>query len=115
MLSDVEDPTSIDTGVDYTHPLLGGKFGPGQKIAGGKDFVGDNYTNGNPPVPDDDPVSTASTRLSNILIVAAQLDQCNGHGTHVAGVIGAESDNDFDFSGIAPDAYAVQSQRRPAY
>jgi len=31
----------IDTGVDYTHPALGGGFGPGFKIAGGYDFVGD--------------------------------------------------------------------------
>lgn len=34
----------IDTGVDYTHPSLGGCFGPNCLIAGGYDFVGDNYT-----------------------------------------------------------------------
>ncbi|EEB90703.1 hypothetical protein MPER_11053 [Moniliophthora perniciosa FA553] len=33
----------IDTGVDYMHPALGGGFGPGFKIAGGYDFVGDDY------------------------------------------------------------------------
>ncbi|KAG8780868.1 hypothetical protein FRC12_022501 [Ceratobasidium sp. 428] len=48
----------IDSGVDYTHPALGGKFGPGNKIIGGWDFVGDAYT-GNastpPPKPDKDP------------------------------------------------------------
>jgi hypothetical protein len=30
-------------GVDYTHPSLGGGFGPGHKIVGGYDFVGDDY------------------------------------------------------------------------
>jgi hypothetical protein len=30
-----------DSGVDYTHPALGGGFGPGHKIAQGYDFVGD--------------------------------------------------------------------------
>lgn len=30
-------------GVDYTHPSLGGGFGPGFKIVGGYDFVGDDY------------------------------------------------------------------------
>ncbi|CAE6445663.1 unnamed protein product, partial [Rhizoctonia solani] len=34
----------IDTGVDYTHPALGGKFGPGNKIIGGYDFVDDAFT-----------------------------------------------------------------------
>lgn len=35
---------SIDTGVDYNHPALGGGYGKGFKIVGGYDFVGDNYT-----------------------------------------------------------------------
>ncbi|KAI0049853.1 subtilisin-like protease [Auriscalpium vulgare] len=77
----------IDTGIDYTHPALGGAIGPGHKIVGGYDFVGDNYTGGNTPVPDDDP-----------------LDQCNGHGTHVAGILGADPDNPFNISGVAYEA-----------
>ncbi|KAI0049851.1 subtilisin-like protease [Auriscalpium vulgare] len=74
----------IDTGVDYTHPSLGGGFGSGFKVAGGYDFVGDNYDAGSTPKPDDDP-----------------LDQCNGHGTHVAGIIGADPGNIFNISGVA--------------
>ncbi|QRV93660.1 pyrolysin [Ceratobasidium sp. AG-Ba] len=77
----------IDTGIDYTHPALGGKFGPGNKVIGGYDFVGDAYTGnaGTPaPVPDNDP-----------------LDQCNGHGTHVAGIIGANPNNPYNISGVA--------------
>ena len=35
--------SSLDTGIDYTHPALGGKFGPGNKVAGGYDLVGDAY------------------------------------------------------------------------
>ncbi|KZV95486.1 subtilisin-like protease [Exidia glandulosa HHB12029] len=77
----------IDTGVDYTHPLLGGKFGPGHKIAGGRDLVGDSFTGQNAREPDDNPI-----------------DQCNGHGTHVAGVIAANPGDAFGFSGIAPDS-----------
>ncbi|CUA68407.1 Minor extracellular protease vpr [Rhizoctonia solani] len=77
----------IDTGVDYTHPALGGKFGPGNKIVGGYDFVDNAYTglpDGPPPVADNDP-----------------LDQCNGHGTHVAGIIGADPNNPWNISGVA--------------
>ncbi|EEB98352.1 hypothetical protein MPER_02153, partial [Moniliophthora perniciosa FA553] len=79
----------IDTGIDYTHPVLGGGFGPGFKIRGGYDLVGDNYTGQNTPVPDDDP-----------------LDQCSGHGTHVAGIIGANpGTNPFNISGVAYEVF----------
>jgi subtilisin family serine protease len=49
----------VDTGIDYTHPDLGGGFGEGRKVVGGYDFVNDD------PDPMDD----------------------NSHGTHVAGII----------------------------
>lgn len=51
----------IDSGVDYTHPDLGGGFGPSFKVMGGYDF----YNNDSDPMDD------------------------NGHGTHVAGLIAA--------------------------
>src|SRR5688500_17746277 len=71
----------IDTGVDYTHPGLGGGFGPGHKVIAGYDFVDD----------DPDPLDTY------------------GHGTHVAGMLAADS---FTHSGrlhrgVAPDAKIV--------
>ncbi len=52
----------LDTGIDYTHPDLGGTIGPSQKILGGYDFVDD----------DDDPIDR------------------DGHGTEVAGIIAAD-------------------------
>ena len=51
----------IDTGVDYTHPDLGGGFGPGNKVIGGYDFCNE----------DADPMDD------------------NGHGTHVSGIVAA--------------------------
>ncbi len=52
----------IDTGIDYTHPALGGGFGPGFKVAYGRDFVGDAFRPGGPSAsPDNDPVSTNET------------------------------------------------------
>ena len=51
----------IDTGIDYTHPDLGGCFGPACRVIGGYDFV----NNDNDPLDD------------------------NGHGTHVAGIVAA--------------------------
>ncbi|KAJ7248783.1 subtilisin-like protease [Mycena rebaudengoi] len=74
----------LDTGIDYTHPDLGAGFGKGFKVAGGFDLVGDDYDGSNEPVPDNDP-----------------LDQCAGHGTHVAGIIGANPGNAFNISGVA--------------
>ena len=34
----------LPVGTDYTNPFLGGGFGPGNKVAGGFDFVGDAFT-----------------------------------------------------------------------
>ncbi|KAH7045009.1 peptidase S8/S53 domain-containing protein [Linnemannia elongata] len=69
----------IDSGVDYHHPALGGCFGPGCKVAYGTDFVGDDGRS-----PDNDPMT-----------------DCDGHGTHVAGIIAA---NDTTFIGVVPQA-----------
>ncbi|KAI0379610.1 subtilisin-like protein [Hypomontagnella monticulosa] len=74
----------IDSGVDYTHPALGGCFGPDCLFTYGADIVGDDYTGENIPVPDPDPY-----------------DGCGGHGTHVAGIIAAQA-NELGFTGAAP-------------
>jgi len=70
----------IDTGIDYNHPDLGGGFGPGLRVAFGFDFVGDAYDGSNTPIPDPFP------------------DDCDGHGTHVAGIVGANG----AVTGVAP-------------
>ncbi|MCB0913217.1 MAG: S8 family serine peptidase, partial [Propionibacteriaceae bacterium] len=72
----------IDTGIDYTNPDLGGASDfPSTRVAYGTDLVGDDYDssgdNGSTtPVPDPDPMD------------------CAGHGTHVAGIVGADGDPD---------------------
>ncbi|KAI1318964.1 hypothetical protein EDD11_005398 [Mortierella claussenii] len=71
----------IDTGVDFTHPALGGCFGKGCKVAYGYDFVGDAYNGRNKPIPSDIPMD------------------CAGHGSHVAGIVGALDDT---VMGVAP-------------
>ncbi|CAD6889968.1 unnamed protein product [Tilletia laevis] len=76
----------IDTGVDWTHPALGGCFGKGCRISFGFDFVGDDYDGANDPMPDADPLS-----------------QCGPHGTHVTGIIGA-LDSKYKLTGVAPGA-----------
>lgn len=75
----------IDTGTDYLHPALGGCFGEGCLVSFGTDLVGDAYDGTNEAVPDPDPY-----------------DDCEGHGTHVAGIIAAQM-NPFGFTGAAPD------------
>jgi subtilisin family serine protease len=82
----------VDTGIDIDHPAFGGGGVPGgtpfpsARVTLGYDFVGDNYNAGGTPaqqvpVPDDNP------------------DDCGGHGTHVAGIVGA---NGGGLKGVAP-------------
>jgi minor extracellular serine protease Vpr len=78
----------MDTGIDYNHPDLGGPGPfPTTRVVAGYDFVGDDFHAGSPdddrrvPQPSDDPMD------------------CNGHGTHVAGIVGASG----EVTGVAPD------------
>jgi len=79
-------PTNISQ-TDYKHPALGGCFGPGCLVSFGTDLVGDAFNGSNTPVPDADP-----------------LDTCNGHGSHVAGIIAAQSNNPYGIVGAAQGA-----------
>lgn len=76
----------IDSGVDYTNPLLGGCFGPGCKIEFGGSFVSDTYVDGDAPKFTSDPLTV-----------------CDAHGSHVTGIIGSLASS-YGFVGAAPDA-----------
>ncbi|KAK1487245.1 subtilase [Colletotrichum cuscutae] len=75
----------VDTGIWYKHTALGAGFGPGCKVAGGRDLVGDGWVVGTEKKPDADPADE------------------QGHGTHVAGIL-AEEDVSSGWVGVAPDA-----------
>jgi subtilisin family serine protease len=66
----------IDTGIDYNNPNLGGGFGPGHRVIAGWNFV----NNSTDPMDD------------------------NGHGTHVAGIIGSSNGS---YSGVAPNVNLI--------
>lgn len=98
----------IDTGIDYTHRMLGGTGRaedykavnpnevsaafPNNKVVGGIDLVGTSFDAGSEvfekqiPKPDKNPIDEA------------------GHGTHVAGTIAGIGDGVETYSGVAPDA-----------
>ena len=78
----------IDTGIDYDHADLGGdgtqrtnsNVFPTGRVVVGHDFVGDLFNTTGIPVPDPYP------------------DDCNGHGSHVSGIVGASG----AVTGVAP-------------
>lgn len=84
----------MDTGIDIDHPdfggggVNGGTAFPSARITHGHDFVGDAF-NADSTSPTYNPVATPDDRP----------DDCGGHGTHVAGIVGANG----VVKGVAPN------------
>jgi minor extracellular serine protease Vpr len=103
----------VDSGVDYTNPDLGGcaHFGDANcRVIGGYDFVGDLYDGTstdrvfNPvPAPDADP-APCNPLFADARVAAGDASSSGaGHGTHVAGIIGAKAADAAGVTGVAPE------------
>jgi minor extracellular serine protease Vpr len=78
----------IDTGVDYQNPDLGGCFGSSCRVFTGYDLVGNAFN-----------FDAASLGYNPTVVPDPDPDDCNGHGTHVAGIVGANG----AVKGVAPE------------
>ncbi|NRA45669.1 MAG: S8 family serine peptidase [Oligoflexales bacterium] len=104
----------VDTGIDYTHAMLGGSGNPleyqnidpskpsdafpNQKVVGGIDLVGSDY---------DESSIDFSKHIPKPNL--NPLDE-SGHGTHVAGTVAGIGDGTSTYDGVAPEAslYAIK-------
>jgi minor extracellular serine protease Vpr len=105
----------MDSGLDYTLPEFGScsSIGGSCRVAGGFDFVGDSY-DANPndstyqpvPHPDADPAPCDPNVADQRALAPGAGSSSAGHGTHVAGIVGADgrSDPDHLVTGVAPGA-----------
>ena len=101
----------IDSGVDYTHPDLGGCFGTGCKVVGGWDFVGNSFDS-NPldstyqpiPHPDADPAPCDPNVADLIAQQPGAGTSAAAHGTHVTGIVAAKAASATGVTGVAPNA-----------
>ena len=102
----------MDSGLDYTLPEFGGCFGPGCKVRGGFDLVGDSY-NATPgpafqpvPHPDADPLPCDPNVADRAEVLGAGASDA-AHGTHVAGIAAADGRGhtaEGEVVGVAPGA-----------
>nr|WP_297428863.1 S8 family serine peptidase [uncultured Actinotalea sp.] len=88
----------VDTGIDTDHPDLGGTGTdgttafPSQRVVAGYDFVGDSFN-----------ADTSSADYQPVPQPDGDPDDCQGHGTHVAGIVGADGDTALGgVRGVAP-------------
>jgi minor extracellular serine protease Vpr len=90
----------MDTGVDYDHADLGGDgvsrtnspVFPTARVTHGHDFVGDDFN-----------ADSSSASYNPVTTPDPYPDDCNGHGTHVSGIVGASPAAEGGVLGVAPD------------
>jgi subtilisin family serine protease len=89
----------MDTGIDVDHPAFGGDgvarydspLFPSARVAYGYDFVGDDFN-----------ADSSSSSYNPVPVPDPNPDDCGGHGTHVAGIVGA-NDATNGLRGVAPE------------
>ena len=105
----------MDSGLDYTLPEFGScsSVGGTCRVAGGFDFVGDSFDSNSSdstyqPIahPDNDPAPCDPNVADEIATHPGAGTSSAAHGTHVAGIVGADGRSDPDnlVTGVAPEA-----------
>ncbi len=104
----------IDTGVDYTHPDLAGRIWSNPVEIPGNEFDDDhNSFDGNALIDDVRGWDFADDDNDPMDRLVSSTDPYYGHGTHVAGIIGARGDNGAGIAGVFWNAKIMALKAQP--
>lgn len=88
----------LDTGILPNHPDISGQLLPGY------DFISDPWTAGDDDGRDGDPTDMGDGVAADVCGNGNEEMSSSWHGSHVAGIIAASTDNSTGVAGVAPDA-----------
>ena len=88
----------IDTGILPNHPDLDNQLLPGY------DFISDQWMAGDGDGRDDDPSDEGDYTETGDCEDGVEATDSSWHGSHIAGIIAAKTDNSIGVAGVAPDS-----------
>lgn len=97
----------LDTGIRPEHPDLSGKLLTGYDFVSDPVIANDGDGRDSDPTDPGDWVTQAESNDTSSVLSGCTVGNSSWHGTHVAGIIGAATDNSLGMAGVAPNVMVL--------